>query len=76
MGLDEINIRMKVENRIGGSTAPLSEGDSGKSEVPVKIGVGIAGMRERVEQFGGQLALSRQDDRAILDVTLPICQTT
>ena len=74
--LDPINIRMKVENRIGGSTAPLSEGDSGKSEVPVKIGVGIAGMRERVGQFGGQLALSRQDDRAILDVTLPICQTT
>jgi two-component system, NarL family, sensor kinase len=72
--LDATNIRMKVENQIGGSTAPLSEGDSDKGEVPVTIGVGIAGMRERVGQFGGQLALSRQDDRAILDVTLPICQ--
>jgi hypothetical protein len=67
---------MRIENQNGGSAAPLREGALCEDKVPIKIGVGIAGMRERVGQFRGQLALSREDNRTILQVTLPFYQSS
>jgi signal transduction histidine kinase len=38
----------------------------------VRFGIGIAGMRERAEQFGGRLELTSNDIGARLTVTLPL----
>jgi PAS domain S-box-containing protein len=38
----------------------------------VSIGVGIAGMRERVRQFGGDLTLSRAEPGTLVEAKLPI----
>lgn len=40
------------------------------------IGVGIAGMRERVRQFGGQLQIESGENGTSLIATLPIVDTT
>jgi signal transduction histidine kinase len=41
----------------------------------VRFGVGILGMRERAEQFGGRLELASTDAGAELSVTLPLVQS-
>ena len=41
----------------------------------VRFGVGIMGMRERVEQLGGRLELSSNDAGTTLTVTLPLVQS-
>ena len=35
------------------------------------IGVGIAGMRERIRQFGGNLTVSRQEPGTLVEATIP-----
>ena len=41
----------------------------------VHLGVGIAGMRERAEQFGGRLEIASGDAGTTLTVTLPMVQS-
>jgi two-component system, NarL family, sensor kinase len=39
---------------------------------PDRIGVGIAGMRQRVAEFGGECRVSRADPGTLVQVTIPI----
>ena len=39
---------------------------------PGSVGVGIAGMRQRVKEFGGELRLRHGDPGTILEVTIPM----
>jgi PAS domain-containing protein len=43
---------------------------------PQKIGVGIAGMRERIRQFGGELTVSRMDPGTLVEAKIPVLPTT
>jgi signal transduction histidine kinase len=46
--------------------------DDGKAELPLKEGFGLAGMRERLAQLSGQLAVSRATQGGVaLDIKLP-----
>ena len=46
--------------------------DDGKAELPLKEGFGISGMRERLAQLSGQLAISRATQGGLaLDIRLP-----
>jgi PAS domain S-box-containing protein len=49
-------VPMNIENRMGATS----------------IGVGVAGMRERVRQFGGDLTLCRAEPGTLVEATLPI----
>jgi len=49
----------------------LPKETDGKTLLP-NMGVGIAGMRERVRQLGGELTLSRSEPGTLLDAKLPL----
>ncbi|HEX5425602.1 MAG TPA: ATP-binding protein [Candidatus Acidoferrales bacterium] len=36
------------------------------------VGVGLAGMRERIEELGGKLDIRSEEHRTVLDVTIPL----
>jgi two-component system, NarL family, sensor kinase len=36
------------------------------------LGVGVAGMRERLRQFGGELTISRAEPGTLVEATIPI----
>jgi signal transduction histidine kinase len=38
----------------------------------VNLGVGIAGMRERVRQFGGELTVSRAEPGTLIEAKIPL----
>lgn len=59
-----------VENE-GASVPPLSMGGL----APEHAGVGIAGMRERVQALGGSVLLYSQEDQTVLEVTVPVPKT-
>ena len=39
---------------------------------PDRIGIGIAGMRQRVAEFGGQCQLSRANPGTLVEVMIPL----
>jgi two-component system NarL family sensor kinase len=41
---------------------------------PGSVGVGIGGMRQRVEEFGGALQLANADPGALVDVLIPLAK--
>jgi signal transduction histidine kinase len=41
-----------------------------------KIGVGIAGMRERIRQFDGELTVSPSDPGTLVEAKIPLLPTT
>jgi signal transduction histidine kinase len=42
---------------------------------PDSIGIGIAGMRQRVKEFGGELRLTNNGDGLTLEATIPLAST-
>jgi len=64
-------VRMRVENEAAVST--LREK---KTPLPMKMGVGLLSVRERVRHFGGQLTLHSYRRRTILDSMLPVPRST
>lgn len=46
--------------------------DLGKVGQPVRLGVGISGMRERVRQFGGELIVVRAEPGTLVEATIPL----
>lgn len=42
--------------------------------LPVNIGVGIAGMRERLKQFGGDLKIARVEPGTLIEANMPLFQ--
>jgi two-component system, NarL family, sensor kinase len=47
-----------------------SEGVVGS--LPLPVGVGISGMRERIKQLGGEFKLSRAEPGTLVDVSIPL----
>src|SRR6266853_629779 len=67
MVVDGTAIRFCVENE--GTLSPwLNENNFGRR----KAGVGISGIRERVEHFGGQLQLRSDQNRTFLEAVIPL----
>ena len=62
--------RVLVENE-GASVPTLGMGGLG----PEHAGVGIAGMRERVQALGGSVLLYSQEDKTVLEVMVPVPRT-
>lgn len=58
---------LNIENE-GSGLPPLSAGGL----EPTRVGVGIGGMRERVQNLGGQLSLYSSANHIILEATLPL----
>jgi len=42
--------------------------------LPVNIGVGIAGIRERLKQFGGDLKITRAEPGTLIEANMPLFQ--
>jgi len=41
---------------------------------PGNVGIGIGGMRQRVEEFGGALRLSNANPGTIVEVIIPVAE--
>lgn len=65
----EVRLELKEFHR-GFSAHPVEPG-----RIPPPLGVGILGMRERAEQFGGRLEITSTDVGTTLAVTLPLSQS-
>jgi PAS domain S-box-containing protein len=50
------------------------EGTTLSGNLPSTSGVGIAGMRERLKQFGGELRIFKAEPGAIVEATIPLFQ--
>src|SRR6202035_3107641 len=66
IAVDPGEIAITVEDNGLGLPAPIDNGTG-----PVKVGVGIGSMRERVRQCGGSLQLHSQGKGTQLQVSLP-----
>lgn len=60
-----------VHVRDYGKRIPETTGRSHSS----RLGVGIAGMRERVRQFGGELTVSRAEPGTLVETKIPLTQS-
>ena len=67
MTVDGTVIRLCVE-----SEGTLNPSPSGNDSGPLKVGVGISGIRERVQHFGGQLLLRSDQNRTFLEAVIPV----
>jgi PAS domain S-box-containing protein len=47
-----------------------------KLGVPIVLGVGVSGMRERVKQLNGELHISRAEPGTLVEATIPMIDTT
>jgi signal transduction histidine kinase len=65
---DTREVRLLLQDQGRGLPKALDNGE----KTFVRFGIGIAGMRERAEQFGGRLELTSNDIGARLTVTLPL----
>lgn len=65
---DNGNIRMDVTDHGRGFPAPVLRP---AEDAPAGLGVGIAGMRERIRQLGGAMELANHDRGAIVSALLP-----
>ena len=43
---------------------------------PGNVGVGIGGMRQRVEEFGGAIRLSNSNPGTVVEVIIPVQEQT
>jgi signal transduction histidine kinase len=43
---------------------------------PGTVGIGIGGMRQRVEEFGGELRLTNANPGAVVEVIIPVAEQT
>ncbi|MDQ3288076.1 MAG: histidine kinase [Pseudomonadota bacterium] len=69
---DAANLHVVLRRRPGGGLH-LQVEDDGRARAPLREGNGLAGMRERVESAGGELALSIGARGALrLDASLPL----
>jgi signal transduction histidine kinase len=67
---DPASLTLEIADRGSGFRLALEE-----PEVP-ELGVGIAGMRERVRQLGGQIAIRSDDGGTLVRVELPLAATS
>jgi len=63
------NLTLEISDRIH---AALANGPRGKEERRFKVGVGIAGMQERVRLIGGQLEIDSTSHGTTVRVTIPL----
>jgi two-component system sensor histidine kinase UhpB len=68
---DPHEVRLVLQDR--GRGLPKAPGN--QAEGFVRFGIGIVGMRERAEQFGGRLELTSNDTGARVTVTMPLVQS-
>jgi signal transduction histidine kinase len=54
----------------------LVAGSSGKTTDAAALGVGLAGMRERMRQLGGALSVRTGPDGTCIQARLPLTRTT
>jgi formate hydrogenlyase transcriptional activator len=67
MRVDGTVVRLSVENE-GALSPSLNENDCSLA----KVGVGISGIRERVQHFGGRLLLRSDQNRTFLEAAIPL----
>jgi len=41
---------------------------------PGSVGIGIAGMRQRIKELGGQIRLENQSPGCLVEITIPMVQ--
>jgi signal transduction histidine kinase len=68
---DPHEVRLVLQDRGRGFPKALANQNSGF----VRFGIGIVGMRERAEQFGGRLELTSNHTGARVTVTMPLVQS-
>jgi signal transduction histidine kinase len=68
LGKEPRSVRLEIEDEGRGMPAHLR----GREAAMAAAGVGIAGMRERVRELGGQLEIQSEDQGTRIMVTLPI----
>jgi signal transduction histidine kinase len=66
---DQVTLEVKDEGRGIVAPVPHHTGDAG-----IMPGVGLAGMRERVQQLGGQLKLQSDGKGTLVQVILPVAK--
>ena len=72
--------RAKIRLRVDDHSATLSIEDDGKGFAqvngqPYKTGVGIAGMRERVRELGGEFRISSSPAGTTVEAIVPVAQS-
>ena len=67
--LDAGTVRLEIRDEGGGLPPGLRQGIK---EMAVPVGVGIAGMRERLRQVGGQLEIESSDRGTTVRVIVPV----
>ena len=73
MACDQTTLSLQIQDNGQGMSLP----DNGRaSSGPIRAGVGIQGMRERVKQLGGQFEIQSTGKGTTVTVKFPLTQPT